>query len=171
MKKKIFFCGILLVLIFYLGLHYIGSVDVSDDKKLSSFIRKEESIGKVEILEKAYKEELLAVLYRNEEKVELFILEQAGIFNNRYRYFGGGSSSTQFDTYDYWSPELGQLMILYGNNDDLNAYSYTFKHQGKEYKKQELDKYVLDIYIFKDGEDIFRDGKVYDKDKQVISLF
>ncbi len=173
MKKRvgIFFISITLIVICFLGGHYISSANVLDNEKLINFIVEVESVEKVSILMKQYKKNLLAVLYNDGQKDKLIILQQDGIFKNRYKYFGGGSHSSQFATYNYSDPEYGTLIIVYGNNSDLKAYSYEFINDRKQYKRHNLGQYIVDIYLLKDSKDISCEGYVYDVNNNLISDF
>lgn len=163
--------GMLLITGSYLGSHFLTSKDVTTDEKLEEFISSKEGIDNVSILARDYKEDLLAVLYNDGVDDKLFILEHDKVFKNRYRYFGGGHHTAKFATYNSSDSKHGTLIIVYGNNSDLKAYSYQFINDEKQYKKQNIGQYVVDIYLLKESKNISCEGHVYDSNNNLIDDF
>ena len=174
MKKLVIsiIVGMLLITVSYLGGHFLTSKDVTTDKKLEEFISNKEGIDNVNILARDYEEDLLAVLYSDGlDDGKLFILEQDEIFKDRYRYFGAGNHTATFATYNGSDSEYGTLIIVYGNNSELQAYSYQFVNDGKQYEKQNIGQYVVDIYLLKESKNISCEGYVYDRNNNLIGEF
>lgn len=173
MKKLVIsiIVGMLLITGSYLGNHFLTSKDVITDEKLEEFISNKEGIDNVSILARASKEDLLAVLYNDGVDDKLFILEQDKIFKNRYIYFGGGHHTATFATYNGSDSEYGTLIIVYGNNSELQAYSYQFVNDGTQYEKQNIGQYIVDIYILNESKSISCEGHVYDSNNALIGEF
>ena len=173
MKKLVIsiIVGMLLITGSYLGSHFLTSKDVTSDKRLEEFISNKEGIDNVNILARDYKEDLLAILYSDGVDDKLFVLEQDKIFKKRYRYFGGGHHTAKFATYNSSDSKHRALIIVYGNNSDLKAYSYQFMNDGKQYKRQNIGQYVVDIYLLKESKNISCEGYVYDRNNNVIDEF
>jgi len=174
MKKSIIasIVVLLLIVIGYIAVHFLSSENVFSDKWLEKLICKEQGVDDVSILARDYEEDLLAVLYSDGlDDSKLFILEQDKIFRDRYRYFGAGNHTATFATYNTSDSEHGALIIVYGNNSDLKAYSYKFINDRKQYKRHNLGQYIVDIYLLKDSNDISCAGYVYDINDNLISNF
>lgn len=172
--KKIFISSIgvaFFLAVYFFCSHYISSIGISDEQELINFISKKEKVEQVNILATKIQDEFLAVYYNNGTKNHLIVLKKDSIFSNRYEYFGGASSSFQFDTFNFGQSSSWGLIIVYGNNIDLKANSYKFYSSGNTYTKQNLENYVLDIYKIENTSDITSDGCVYDKNGNKIYEF
>ena len=174
MKKSIIASiGVLLLIIVgYMAVHFLSSENVFSDKGLEKLICKEQGVDDVSILARDYEKDLLAVLYSDGlDDGKLFILEQDEIFKDRYRYFGGANHTATFATYNGGHPKYGTLIIVYGNNSELQAYSYQFVNDGKQYEKENIGQYIVDIYILNQSKSISCEGYVYDSNNALIGEF
>ncbi|GAA0180975.1 hypothetical protein SH2C18_35760 [Clostridium sediminicola] len=147
---------------------YISLESFSDEGELADYISREENIEKVDIKETKVQDGFLAVYYNNGTKDKLIILEEDKIFSNRYKYFGGSSSSSEFNTFNFGQSSTWALIVVYGNNKELKANSYEFVNNGNTYTSEELGDYVLDIYKINETSDISSNGHLYDKNGKVI---
>lgn len=169
--KKIFTISIFAIcflVIYFFSWHYMSSICISDKQELINFISKKENIQQVTIMETKIKDGFLATYYDNGTEEQLIILEEDSVFSNRYKYFGGASSSSHFDTYNFGQSCSWALIIVYGNNSDLRATSYEFFNNGNTYTNQNLGDYVLDIYKIEGTSDISSNGYIYDKNGNKI---
>ncbi|MCY6372196.1 hypothetical protein [Clostridium ganghwense] len=170
--KKIFIisiAGICFLAVYFFSSHYISSIGVTDEQELINFISKKENVQQVNILKTKTEEGFLAAYYNNGTENRLIVLEEDNIFSNRYRYFGGSYSSSNFNTYNFGESSSWALIIVYGNNYDLKATSYQFCNNGNTYTNQNLGKHVLDIYKIEGTSDISSKGCIYDKNGNKIS--
>ncbi len=174
MKKSIIasIVVLLLIVVGYIAVHFLSSKNVFSDKELEKLICKEQGVDDVSILARDYEEDLLAILYSDGlDDGKLFILEQDKIFKDRYKYFGAGNHTATFATYNAGDSEHGTLIIVYGNNSELQAYSYQFVNDGKQYEKQNIGQYIVDIYILNESKSISCEGHVYDSNNALIGEF
>ena len=174
MRKK-FIVGMILMLIslsgVWVGKHYITTKDVSNNMQLTEFIFDREKTKEISLLAVNSNDRILAALYSNGEMNKVIILQQDKIFKNRYSYYGGGSHSYEFGCNMTQDEALGALIIIDGDNTDLRAAAYEFTNNGKVYRKENLERYVLDVYIFEDEKAVGVNGSLYDKNNNVIDIF
>lgn len=172
MRKK-FIVGMILISLsgVWVGKHYITTKDISNNKQLTDFIFDREKTKEVNLLAVNSNNRILAALYSNGGMNKVSILQQDKIFKSRYSYYGGGSHSYEFGFYMTQDAELGALIIINGNNTDLKAAAYEFTNNGKIYRKEDLENYVLDIYMFEDEKAIGVNGRLYDKNNNLIDIF
>ena len=175
LMRKNFIIGIILILILlagvWVGKHYITTKEVSNNMQLREFIFDKEKTKEVSLLAVDSNDRMLAALYSNGEMNKVIILQQDKIFKNRYSYYGGGSHSYEFGFNMTQDAALGALIIIDGNNTDLRAAAYEFTNNDKVYRKENLERYVLDIYIFEGEKATGVNGSLYDKNNNVIDIF
>lgn len=155
----------------FLGWHLFSSSDVSDHHMLKDFIIQKDGAEKVDILETQTQGEFLAVYYDDGTEDRLMILEQDNIFENRYEYFGGASSSENIDTYNFGQSDEWALIVVYGDNTKLKAASYAFDNNGETYRSQQLGEYILDIYKIEDTPSPSSAFALYDENGVKMSVY
>ncbi|WP_411676769.1 hypothetical protein [Caproicibacter sp.] len=175
MKKSTFSIFIVLCfcILLFLGWHCISTVQILNQSDLHDYItqKTESKEGQIRVDAVDRKNNFLAALYDKGNEAKLIILERDLIFPDRYRYFGEGSGGSEIETYNYQEGTRdGQqsLIIVYGDNTKLGAASYQFTNSGRMYSKQNLGRYVLDIYWIKHATDQSDKGFVYNKNGNKI---
>lgn len=175
MRRKWYFCGIFVIVIaaaavlfIVLGRKYY--VNPNDSESLIRYLaRSTDSAEDIAILKAASDEsgEYCAVLYETGGEQELLILKKK--LGTAFEYFGGASSSQAVSTYHY-GDEKETLIIIYGDNTQLNAASYTFYNDGNAYQKEDLGSYILDVYVLEVSGDMSSGGHLYDQSGNEVAI-
>lgn len=116
----------------------------------------------------------LFVLYLNNKAhtMHLLILKRVGFLTNYYLFNGESSTSRDIDTYNYKGPTEndGGIIVVYGNNTTINAYSYMFMNSGKTYRRVIKSDYFIHVYLIDKMIDTSSSGYLYSENGQIISL-
>ena len=174
MSRKWYFCGALVlviaaaaVLFFVLGRN--SYIDPNDQESLIGYLSRSTGSDDISILQTAAdgSRKYCAVLYEAGDEDKLLVLKQKS--GTAFEYFGEASSSQPVSTYNY-GDEYETLIIIYGDNTQLNAASYTFCNNGSEYQKDDLGGYILDVYLLEPSGDPSSSGYLYDPSGNELAI-
>ena len=122
-----------------------------------------------ETIEKVkYQDNLYFIVYQDDEaQSHLLIYESVqNLWMNNYQLWEESSSFKDIDTFNYADSHQA-MIVVYGKNKQ-NASQYSFVNDGKVYKKEMNDSYVLDVYML-DGTSCHVDEwTLYDQNHQMI---
>lgn len=122
-----------------------------------------------ETIEKVkYQDNLYFIVYQDDEaQSHLLIYESVqNLWMNNYQLWEESSSFKDIDTFNYADSHQA-MIVVYGKNKQ-NASQYSFVNDGKVYKKEMNDSYVLDVYML-DGTSCHVDEwTLYDQNHQII---
>lgn len=130
------------------------------------------------VKEKKYKD-YYAILYyesnsnldNSKKNLELAIYKNIDDLKNNYDYYGGASSTKDFDTFNCNDKGQETIIIVYGNNQLTKASSYCIESSQNLYKKNiELDL-ILDIYIIYDTNNCSSVNRLLDINEELIEMF
>ena len=174
MSRKWYFYGALVlviavaaVLFFVLGRnHYVNP---NDSESLIRYLSRSTGSEDISILQVAAdgSGKYCAVLYEAGDEDKLLVLKQKS--GTAFEYFGEASSSQPVSAYNY-GDEYETLIIIYGDNTQLNAASYTFCNNGSEYQKDDLGGYILDVYLLEPSGDPSSSGHLYDPSGNELAI-
>ncbi len=164
--------GVFLILVgaysYYL---YQTSVDVSDAKALEQYIENEMGEASVKVLKTSYKDDFCGVYYQSTEGEALFLMKAVMSRTNRYRYFGYGKCSTEIGTFQYNESGSWSLIVVYGDNTELQGASYTLQSDGRFYTRSNLGDTLVDIYIIENTASAMAQGTLYSAEEEVLLSF
>lgn len=164
--------GVFLILVgaysYYL---YQTSVDVSDAKALEQYIENEMGEASVKVLKTSYKDDFCGVYYQSTEGEALFLMKAVMTRTNRYRYFGYGKCSTEIGTFQYNESGSWSLIVVYGDNTELQGASYTLQSDGRFYTRSNLGDTLVDIYIIENTASAMAQGTLYSDEEEVLLSF
>ncbi len=174
-KKLTYFITILLILItiiigINLLVNYKSTVDVRKENELIHFIEQTDKVRNISIVKQSDYQELHCVLYTLGGYLRLFILEKS-IIPNRYIYYGGAGGTNRFRTYNF-ADSKGVLIIVYGDNTEIQANTYTMKNSTITYTENihNMD-YVLRVYRIPDSYNLDSDLCTFDANETLISEY
>lgn len=170
MKKTVRFFALILSVSFFsiLCWHYFTSTDLSDSQKQTEFIAGQDHVKNISIKESKSYAQYLAVSYTEGQNERLLVCRRDCFFQNRYHYFGGGCSRERMNFYNVHEGTSQALIVLYGDNTNPHADSYRFCNNNKVYSKQDLGKYILELYLIHDTPDAGFQGHFYDRAGNVV---
>lgn len=157
-------------------------INVNDKNSIIEYILKTTQYKSIKILKEEKCEDYYCVLYSKVSKrdasyksEELMIFRKSNIsFLNRYDYYGKARSSKDFNTYNgYEGGKRDQsLIVVYGNNQMIQAKSYCVKNE-KLYANKNIDNkdYILDIYILHHTDNCSSLNQLFDNTGNLICLF
>lgn len=165
MKKNI----IILILIFifsvlctmFLIYEFNSTVDISNKDALLKYIAKKDKVDTVTFVKENNKDDYYCILYSYDDLYRVIIFEK--IFLNRYKFKGSAGNSRNIGSYN-----VKPIIVIYGNNKELNANYYEFTNNNKKYSMKELGDYILDIYIIKNANSASSHGYFFDKDGKKV---
>ena len=108
------------------------------------------------------------IVYQDDQaQSHLLIYESVqNLWMNNYQLWGESSSFKDIDTFNYADSHQA-MIVVYGKNKQ-NASQYSFMNDGKVYKKEMNDSYILDVYML-DGTSCHVDEwTLYDQNHQII---
>lgn len=152
------------------GYQFVSSVNTADPATLTAYISKQNNLSDVTVLKTAQQGDFYCALYSDGYSDQLIILKKS-LLSGRYTAFGGGHISSGFGTYNYSESNTWTLIVVYGNNQALRAHSYAFLSGGKQYAKENLKEYVLDIYVIQNTEAISEKGILFDESGNEVGSF
>lgn len=183
MKKIIFaaIISIIIICIIIFSIYYSTLIDADNPEKLQSVLIKtisqqykgSKSVDASALSIKAVEQygELRCIYFQYQNSNYVTILKRDYLFNKKYKHFGQGTSSSDFDTYNFWDGRTKQgIIIVYGNNTILHATKYKFTNSNNTYQKIIDQEYVLDIYILDNSDNASSNGYIYDNNDDVICL-
>lgn len=122
-----------------------------------------------ETIEKVkYQDNLYFIVYQDDQaQSHLLIYESVqNLWMNNYQLWGESSSFKDIDTFNYADSHQA-MIVVYGKNKQ-NASQYSFVNDGKVYKKEMNDSYILDIYMLEGSSCHIADWTLYDQNHQMI---
>lgn len=122
-----------------------------------------------ETIEKVkYQDNLYFIVYQDDQaQSHLLIYENVhNLWMDNYQFWGESSSSQDIDTFNYADSHQA-MVVVYGKNKQ-NASQYSFVNNGKVYKKEMNDSYILDIYMLEGSSCHIADWTLYDQNHQII---
>lgn len=79
----------------------------------------------------------------NSSNIQLLCLEKKSL--SSYIFVGSSQSNNQVDIFQWGSGEE-LVLVIYGNNEELNASYYNFVYNNKEYSIDITEPYFLDVF-------------------------
>lgn len=168
--KRIFV--LIFIIIAILGMFLLWqtkfSVNVEEEKELANYIENEKGVESVSILKTSQKGKFFAVLYFDGISEKMMVFEKNLL--NLYQKSGGSCSSSEISTYNFNQSGSWSLIIVYGDNREVGAYSYEFVNNENKYGNKDLGEYILDIYVIENTKYASSDGYLFDKDGKKIMM-
>ncbi|MEG0407542.1 MAG: hypothetical protein RR623_01595 [Bacilli bacterium] len=182
MKKTILGAiAVLLVVILVLSpmFYKTNSVDINNKNSIISNILELKGYTSINIMKEKKYYDYYAVLFKpnpksdnSEENLELIIYKKNQSFlSSNYEYYGGSSSTKNFNTFNGNEKGEKTTIIVYGDNRSTKAYSYSIKNSEISYKKDIKADLVLDIYVIFDSDNCSSVNELYDMNEKVIDIF
>ncbi|WP_028044417.1 hypothetical protein [Candidatus Stoquefichus massiliensis] len=130
------------------------------------------------VKEKRYKDYYAILYYKSsfnidnsKKNLELSIYKKLDNSKNNYDYYGGASSTKDFDTFNCNDRGQETIIIVYGDNQLTNASSYCIKSSQNLYKKNIESDLILDIYIIYDTNNCSSVNELLDINGEIIKMF
>ncbi|MEG0365332.1 MAG: hypothetical protein RR585_00755 [Coprobacillus sp.] len=182
MKKVIMFVlGLLLIitLVLFPKLDNNNLVNINNQDSISNSILKIKGYNSINIVKEKKYYNYYAVIYKpsppldnSEENLELLIYRKAQSFSsNNYEYYGGATSSKNFNTFNGNEKGKETMIIVYGDNRLVKAHSYSITNSETTYKKNIEQDFILDIYVLRDTDNCSSVNKLYDEKEKVLDIF
>lgn len=182
MKKTILVVIALLssiVLILFPKFHKNNLVNINDQDSIINNILEQKGYNSIEVLKEKKYYDYYAVIYKPNPKVdnseanlELMIYKKTQSFSSgNYEYYGGSSSTKNFNTFNGNEEGNKTTIIVYGDNRSTEAYSYSITNSEITYKKNIEVDLILDFYIILDSDNCTSANELYDMDGKVIDIF
>ena len=106
------------------------------------------------------------------DNVRLKIFEEVLPIGNIYKEFGGAGSSKGIKTASFLGDfsETSGFLIVYGNNSELCASSYTLdRPDGTSYRKDITENLIFDVYFFEEERELLGGTlRLYDANGQEL---
>lgn len=159
-------------------LYKVNKIDIDNQGSVVNNILQLKDYSSIHIVkEKKYKD-FYAILYyplnsntdNSEENLELVIYKKIS-HSDDYSYYGGASSTKTFDTFNCNEKGQETMIVVYGDNRLLNAFSYCIKCSQNQYKKDIESDFVLDIYVIDDTDNCSTTNELLDSHGVLIEMF
>lgn len=182
MKKTILVLLSLLLIIsfiFFIKSYMTNLVDIDNQNSIINSILDLKDYASIDIVKEEKYDNYYAVLYKpnpkidnSKENLELSIYKKTQSFlGDKFEYFGGASTSRNFNTFNFNGEDKETIIIVYGDNRSAKAHSYGMTNSEITYKKNiDLDL-ILDIYIIHDSNNCSSVNELYDVNGSVIEMF
>lgn len=161
---------------------YVSSIDVRDEAKLIEFVKSnaysvrwenESRLESVSLLVTLKEDGYFYALFLNGKTAspELMVFKQNSFLTNRYHYRSGSLQSGDISIHNMMVDKSlkKSLVIIYGDNRLVGAYSYEFYHHGKRYTKTYLGEYILDAYVFEEPYEYMSELKLFGINGDVLN--
>ncbi|MEG0275729.1 MAG: hypothetical protein RR630_01750 [Coprobacillus sp.] len=168
-----------IVLILLPRFYKTNLVNINNQDSIINNILERKGYDSIEVVKAKKYYDYYAVIYNpnpkldnSKENLELMIYKKTQSFSsNNYEYYGGASSTRNFNTFNINEEGNKTTIIVYGDNRSKNAYSYSITNSEITYKKNIKGDLILDIYIILDSDNCSSVNELYDINGKVIEIF
>lgn len=156
--------GVVVAALLLIGLVWelATTVDGNSVEAMARCIEKQQGIPSVQVLNTNKTDRFLCVLYDGHAHSPALFIWESSLLPGRYRSVGGGHTTEAIGTYNFNQSGRWSLIVVYGDNTQLNAASYTFINHASTYGRDGLEPLFLDVYVLPNTPDAASPGTLFD---------